>query len=265
MIETIEIRRICTSAGTQSRESISEETVTEYHELLDDTDLPPVLVFTDGINYYLADGFHRVMAYQRASREFIDADVRVGTLRDAIKYSLKANASHGLRRTNADKRKAVKTALADAEWGELNDREIAQMCAVSHVFVNRVRKESRPVNVNKTPDSVNVNKTSDVVKVHHDKTDDLVNVNKPEDFTEDEVMTDLMRENERLMDRLAVESMDATEEDKALAQETIESLRQEVRGLQIELEAVKRSRDQYQLENSEMKKQIKALQRQLKK
>jgi len=50
-----------------------------------------------------------------------------------------------------------------------------------------------------------------------------------------------------------------------MAQETIDALRAEVKSLQIELEAVKRSRDQYQMEANEMKKQIKMLQRQLKK
>ena len=50
-----------------------------------------------------------------------------------------ANVAHGLRRTNADKRHAVGMLLADDEWRGWSDREIAQRCGVSHVFVGGVR------------------------------------------------------------------------------------------------------------------------------
>jgi FtsZ-binding cell division protein ZapB len=50
--------------------------------------------------------------------------------------------------------------------------------------------------------------------------------------------------------------MEGTEEEKAMAADTIESLREELRVLKIELAAVKQSRDQYQSENGQMKKQI---------
>ena len=40
---------------------------------------------------------------------------------------------------NADKRKAVATLLADAEWSAWSDSEIARRCAVSHDFVRRMR------------------------------------------------------------------------------------------------------------------------------
>jgi len=50
-----------------------------------------------------------------------------------------ANAAHGQRRTNADKRKAVMTLLEDEEWGKWTDREIARHCAVDHTTVGRLR------------------------------------------------------------------------------------------------------------------------------
>lgn len=46
----------------------------------------------------------------------------------------------GLRRTNADKRKAVKTLLKDEEWSQWSDREIARQCAVSNDMVSRYRR-----------------------------------------------------------------------------------------------------------------------------
>jgi hypothetical protein len=58
---------------------------------------------------------------------------------DALLYS-SSNAEHGRPRTNADKRKAVRLLLADAEWGQWSDREIARHCQVSQWFVSRLRK-----------------------------------------------------------------------------------------------------------------------------
>jgi hypothetical protein len=50
---------------------------------------------------------------------------------DALLYSISSNAEHGLPRSNADKRKAVRLLLADAEWGQWSDRESARHCQVS--------------------------------------------------------------------------------------------------------------------------------------
>ncbi|MGH1591797.1 hypothetical protein ACRBEV_29670 [Methylobacterium phyllosphaerae] len=65
--------------------------------------------------------------------------MRQGGLRDAILHSAGANAAHGLRRTNADKRRAVLMLLQDEEWSGWADREIARRCAVHHELVGRVR------------------------------------------------------------------------------------------------------------------------------
>jgi hypothetical protein len=70
-------------------------------------------------------------------------EVRKGTQRDAILYALGANAAHGLRRTNADKRKAVEAMLGDPEWAAWAQTKIAEACAVSREFVNRVVSEQR--------------------------------------------------------------------------------------------------------------------------
>ena len=44
-----------------------------------------------------------------------------------------------MRRSNADKRRAVLLLLQDEEWGKWNDSKIARACAVSHTFVASVR------------------------------------------------------------------------------------------------------------------------------
>jgi hypothetical protein len=140
-IECIQLAKIVTTAGTQIRARIDTETVDQYAEAMRDATnhFPPVVVFHDGSQFILADGYHRVMAATRNGFLDIEADIRKGTKSDALKFALGANTAHGLRRTNSDKRRSVDLALA--EWPKLSDREIARICAVSHPFVIEMRRE----------------------------------------------------------------------------------------------------------------------------
>lgn len=131
--------------GTQFRARLNDDRVKEYAELFVDSNWPfetPCEVFFDGSEYYLVDGFHRYHAARTAGHDGIACNVRTGTLRDAIKFALSANAKHGLHRSNEDKRKAVSFALADNEWSKLSSRMIADMCGVSDMFVGNMRKDS---------------------------------------------------------------------------------------------------------------------------
>jgi hypothetical protein len=142
MPERLEIRQIRTDGGTQPRAGIDYETVADYaHDLKDGAVFPPVVVFHDGQEYWLADGFHRVAAFKHEGKQRIPAEIRQGTLRDAQLYAVGANAQHGLRRSREDKRRAVTMLLEDAEWGMWSDREIARRCKVSNTFVGNLRRE----------------------------------------------------------------------------------------------------------------------------
>lgn len=132
---------IRTDGGTQSRAQINWLTVTDYAaDIAEGATFPPVVVYFDGADYWLADGFHRLEAHKRLGLVEIAADVKQGTRRDAILYSVKANAVHGLRRTNEDKRRAVTLLLEDEEWRQWSDNRIAQQCGVSQPTVTTVRK-----------------------------------------------------------------------------------------------------------------------------
>jgi hypothetical protein len=87
-------------------------------------------------------GFHRLGATRSLGWEKIAADVRQGTRRDAVLFSVGANGLHGHRRTNEDKKRAVKTLLDDDEWKKMSDREIARLCGVTHPFVSSLRSVS---------------------------------------------------------------------------------------------------------------------------
>lgn len=138
----LRIDQIRTDGGTQSRAAINEATVAEYAEAMADenTVFPPVVVYFDGRDHWLADGFHRLEAWKRIGRTEIPVDVRQGDRRRAILHSVAANTAHGLRRTNEDKRRAVLTLLEDDEWRQWSDSEIARRCVVSQPFVGKMRE-----------------------------------------------------------------------------------------------------------------------------
>jgi len=138
----IKISKIRIDGGTQPRENIDEDIVFEYAEAMQDGDkFPPVIAFNDGAKYWLADGFHRYHASKKTGYLEIEAEVKQGTKRDAVLYSVSANSKHGLRRSNADKRKAVLTLLNDEEWSQWSDREIARKCEVSPKTVSKYRDD----------------------------------------------------------------------------------------------------------------------------
>lgn len=141
----LQLSDIVTTAGTQVRSCIDNDTVDQYAEAMLDTanEFPPVAVFHDGSRYILADGFHRVMAATRNGFKDIRADIHKGTKTDALAFALSANAKHGLRRTNADKRRSV--VLARQEWPGKSDRFYAELCAVHHDTVATVRRDEKQV------------------------------------------------------------------------------------------------------------------------
>jgi hypothetical protein len=139
-MKNINIKTIRIDGGTQSRVEINNEIVTEYAEAIKGgAEFPPVVIFNDGVDNWLADGFHRFHAHNQAKKSSISVDVRQGTARDAILFSLGANGSHGLRRSNADKRKAVMTLVQDFDWSEMSSNAMAKTCGVSHTFVDSVK------------------------------------------------------------------------------------------------------------------------------
>lgn len=140
-INRLPLDSIRTDGGTQARAEMKPGVAAEYAEAIAaGAKLPPIVVFHDGADNWPGDGFHRLEGHRLAGRKVIAAEVRPGTKRDAILFALGANDTHGLRRTNADKQKAITTALLDPEWSQWTDREIARRCAVDHKSVGNLRR-----------------------------------------------------------------------------------------------------------------------------
>jgi uncharacterized ParB-like nuclease family protein len=116
--------------------------VAEYADAMEaGAKFPPIVVYFDGEAYWPADGFHRLDAAKKVGRETIWAEVHDGGKRDALLHAVGVNAFHGLRRTAADRRRAIVAMLRDPQWARWSDREIGKRCAVDHKTVAKVRAD----------------------------------------------------------------------------------------------------------------------------
>jgi len=256
----IGLDKIRLDGGTQSRVKIDENVVANYaDDILNGDKFPPVVLFFDSVDYWLADGFHRYFANKRINSPSITAEVIDGSVRDAILHGIQANNKHGLRASNEDKRKGVLTMLKDIEWQDYSSREIGEICGVSHTYVNNLRAQL-------TGTSVNV-----ATKKEPPKEKKLVD--PVEEFNEAELEREnlraaadnLQKQNEDLQDRLTVAMAGGDDIEKEKAQSIITDLRAQIRLLEIELKAVTTSRDQFQRENAQLMKQVAMQQKKLNK
>ena len=271
--ENLPLKQIRLDGGTQVRASIKEEAVMRYATDMEGGAVFPALrVFFDGTDYWLADGFHRYHAALRIGVADFLCEVDTGTARDALYYGSTANNLHGQPMDNADKRKVTMIFIEDFEWGQWSNSEIARQLHVSPPFVAKMRGESAPA-VRKyiTPKGNVAEKRKPEKKdkpAKPAKASPLVDAPKPADPPavdhRQEMVDELISQNETLTDRLALKAMDATADEKSAAESLIKQLREEIRILKLEMNAVKSSRDKFQLENAQLKRQISMQQRQLK-
>lgn len=278
-MKSINLKAIRIDGGTQSRIALNEATVTDYAEAIaEGVKLPPVVVFFDGSDNWLADGFHRFHAYSKAGKASIPAEVVEGTQSDAVLHGAGANASHGLRRTNADKRHAVEMVLSHPDAAEWSDRKIADHCGVSVTFVSAARRpevaqkrqENRAASAAKrSPATPEAQETKPAKPVEPPKKEAT---GAEPDFTENDelaesqdVIVSLSEQVDELRAKLAVEQMDASEDEKTAASELIADLRAQVKTLEAELKQMRLSRDTFQSEVRELSKQIAMNKRELQK
>lgn len=129
----------------QTRSGTDAETIDNYAEAMaDGAQFPDVTVFTDGTHFWLADGFHRVMAAKQLGKKQISADVRKGTEDDAVVFGGTANNKQGKRPTRADVQHFLEMVWERREaifGGTPTGGNLAEKCGVSIAtgknFVNR--------------------------------------------------------------------------------------------------------------------------------
>ena len=260
----LELDKIRLDGDTQPRESIIEELVKHYTELvLDGVEMTPVTVFFDGKHYWLGDGFHRYHAHKNAGFNDIEVEVINGTRRKAWIFSLSANGRHGMPRTLKDRRNSVMRALNDVELSGKSDRELAKICDVSRMTVGRVRKELELANAPQpakpeTKAETKEEKQEQVIQAGAEAPPPDETYDPKEDMLKEMAAEhqEMAKENAKLKDQLAIKQLPASEDAKVEIETTINDLRKQVEVLEREVRAVTLSRNDYQLKNSDLLKQV---------
>lgn len=135
----ITLSAIDRDTSIQCRAEIDLSVVNDYGvRMVENDKFPPVVLFGTTEHCYIGDGWHRVLAAEACDFKTIPAILRPGGRVEALRHALAANAAHGHRRSNADKRRSVQLALT--EWPDLSSVQIAERCAVSHTFVDSIRQ-----------------------------------------------------------------------------------------------------------------------------
>jgi ParB-like chromosome segregation protein Spo0J len=242
---------------------------------------PPVVVFHDGSEYWLADGFHRYFALRANAITTIEAEVITGTLREAQLYAWKANNKHGKRLSAEDLRAIIRKMLQDEEWSKWSNVKIAKELDVSSMTVGRVRvamqeEAKKPAQTTVTYVDKHGNTTTMKTDKIKKKAPTQRPTTKPDLTTEPseleqkvkelaDTVTALADENTTLKDKIALGQWDASEIEKIDAEETIKDLREQIRIKDIEIKSLRESRDIYQNENAELIRTVKTLKAKLKK
>ncbi|MDE2100988.1 MAG: ParB/RepB/Spo0J family partition protein [Patescibacteria group bacterium] len=127
--------------ASQMRATLSDEAIEEYAAAFDN--MPAVtLMFDQTTNlHWVVDGAHTISAARKLGKSDVPAKVKSGSYHEAFKEAAHANAEHGVRITNADKRHRVEVALADPVMSTWSNPMIADACGVSHDTVWRMRPE----------------------------------------------------------------------------------------------------------------------------
>ena len=140
----LSIEKIRLDGNTQTRTAVNQKTVLAYAAEMKregSAPFPPIDVFkdTDGF-FWPADGLHRLAAAKHNGQTEIAARIYQGTRVDALMHSVNSNHQHGLPRTNADKRRCVELMLAEPEFKDAGNRQIARWCGVGDQLVAVVRR-----------------------------------------------------------------------------------------------------------------------------
>ena len=277
-MKKINILNIRIDGGTQPRQEINYDVVKDYAELMrDGVTFPPVTVYFDGAEYWLADGFHRYHATKANATATIEAEVVTGSVDDAEEYSFTANGGRGNDLTKEDKKAIIRRMLLKERYAGWSQERIAKHVHVSAMFVSRVKASMEIKDEPKTKKFIKdgVEKEMNVSNIGKKAKEKPTKPTKPEvepyDEKEDkirelsEVVTQLDEEVTLLKDKIAIGQWDASEIEKIDVEETLADLRERIRLLEIDNKALRESRDMFQNRNAELMKTVTYLQRKLKK
>jgi hypothetical protein len=141
--ELLPLSAIRTDGGTQIRARLNRPAIDRYAALMrEGHTFPPMVVFFDGREYWLAHGFHRLEGAKKAELDTIPAEIHLGTSEDARWYACGAHKEHGLGRSNKDKQRAVIAALNHPNGRAMSDGAIGLHVGVDSKTVARWRRRT---------------------------------------------------------------------------------------------------------------------------
>jgi hypothetical protein len=175
-----------------------------------------------------------------------------------------------------DYRRSIEIMLQHPKWGEWSNAQIAKHIGVSAMTVGRVKKERNPEKPAKKTtytDKHGNESTMDTSKIGKKPKDEPKEEpkdepeEKPYDPTEEKMrelidtIQSLADENTILRDKIAVGQWNASEIEKIDIEETVANLREQIRILEIDNQALRESRDMFQNRNAELIKTINSMKR----
>lgn len=274
-MKKINILEIRIDGGTQPRKEINYNVVKDYAEAMrEGAKFPPVTVFFDGADYWLADGFHRYHGTKSNGTVTIEADVTQGSLEDAQEYSYGANKDRGLSMSADDNKDIVRKMLLNQRYKDWSQARIAKHVGVTAMFVSRVKSsmEIKDESTVKKYMKNGVEKQMDVSKSLRKDTPPVITPNvAPYDEKEEKIreLTDVINqldeENATLKDAISIGQWDASDIEKIDVEDTIKELRNQVRLLEIDNKALRDSRDMFQHRNAELMKTVASMKRKMQK
>ena len=138
MIKTVRLSELKIKNTLQPRITTDYLIANDYAEAMKQGQgFPPLSAIWDGETYWLWDGYHRKLAAEQAGIDEFQIDVAEGTLQDAEWLALSANVTHGFRRSNEDKRRAIKLAFECPSGKSKTDAEIATHIGVAVATVSK--------------------------------------------------------------------------------------------------------------------------------
>jgi hypothetical protein len=279
-MKVLNIANIRIDGGTQARVALNQDVVKDYAEKMRDGEkFPAVVVYFDGSDYWLADGFHRYFATKSNGTVSIECEVKTGTLDDATLFAFSANGKRGLSMSAEDNRNVIYAMLRHPEWKLWTNAAIAKHVGVSKMTVGRVKATmelTEDRTVKKYTDkhgNESTMETKNLKAKERPTTKPDVSTGEINPFVEyEEKIKELThtiieqdKENQVLRDQIALGQWDASDIEKIDVQDTITELREQIRILEIDNKSMRESRDMFQNRNAELMRTVKSLQTKLKK
>lgn len=262
----INVAIIRLDGDTQVRKKIDQEQVEDFAQMmLTGVPFEDIVVFNDGKDVWLADGFHRVLAARMAGATEIGATVRTGTIEDARLFAFAANTRRGLSLSLDDKINILRKMEQHPITKGWSNRQIAKHLNCSDVAIGRLKKRMVAVTA-----SIPKKQREEVVKA---LTEPLQDVETPEVVSTPsqegnellDTINSLASENEVLKDKIALGQYDGSEFEKIDLEERMEEMRKRIVELELEVKTLTESRDYLQNRNAELLSAIKSLKSRIRK